>query len=281
MIKVITEEMVEEYRKSLIDEEKSEATVNKYMHDLGVFLNYAGAEPVDKEMMIAYKDFLLKSYLVSSINSMLAGVNGFLKFCGWYDCVVKTIKTQKRNFRREDRELSRKEYERLLAAAKAGEKMRLWHILQTICSTGIRISELRFITVEAVRAGYADVNMKGKNRRIILPRKLIQLLKAYIRKNGIKKGSIFVTRGGKPVDRSNIYHEIQKLCEMAGVASSKGFPHNLRHLFACIYYEQEKNLANLADVLGHSNLNTTRIYVQCGWKKQVQILDEMDLVVAA
>ncbi|MCC8128260.1 MAG: tyrosine-type recombinase/integrase [Clostridiales bacterium] len=280
MIRVITEQMVEEYRKSLVNEEKSEATVNKYMHDVGVFLSYAGAEPVDKEMMIAYKDFLLKSYQVSSINSMLAGVNGFLKFFGWYDCVVKTIKSQKGHFRREDRELSREEYEKLLVAAKGEGKMRLWHILQVLCSTGIRVSELRFITVEAVKAGYADVNLKGKNRRIILPRKLIRLLKVYIREKGMKKGSVFVTRGGNPVDRSNLYHEIQKLCERAGVARSKGFPHNFRHLFACIYYEQEKNLANLADVLGHSNLNTTRIYVQCGWKKQVRILDDMDLVAA-
>ncbi|MCD8221680.1 MAG: tyrosine-type recombinase/integrase [Clostridiales bacterium] len=277
---VITEEMVRDYRQSLIDEEKSEATVQKYLHDLKIFLNFAGGKPVNKELMIRYKDFLLKKYLVTSINSMLAGVNGFLKFSGWYDCVVKTIKSQKGLFRKEERELSREEYDQLLAAAKAAGKTRLWHILQTICSTGIRVSELQFITVEAVRTGYADINLKGKNQRIILPQKLIALLNDYARKNGILKGSIFITRGGKPVDRSNLYHEIQKLCEMAGVARSKGFPHNFRHLFACIYYEQEKNLANLADILGHSNLNTTRIYVRCGWKKQVRILDEMDLVAA-
>ncbi|MCD8222919.1 MAG: tyrosine-type recombinase/integrase [Clostridiales bacterium] len=280
MGRVITEQMIEDYRQSMIDEEKSMATVQKYLHDLKVFQNYAGEEPVDKETMIRYKEFLRKSYLVTSINSMLAGVNGFLKFIGWYDCVVKTIKLQKGLFRKEDRELSREEYEKLLAVAKTAGKVRLWHILQVLGSTGIRVSELCFITVEAVRAGYADINMKGKNRRIVLPRKLIALLTTYIRENGIQKGSVFVTRGGKPIDRSNLHHEIRNLCEMAGVARSKGFPHNFRHLFACIYYEQEKNLANLADVLGHSNLNTTRIYVRCGWKKQVQILDEMDLVAA-
>ncbi|MCD8222674.1 MAG: tyrosine-type recombinase/integrase [Clostridiales bacterium] len=275
---VITEQMIEDYRQSLIKEEKSVATVQKYLHDLGVFRDFAGEKPIDKETMIRYKEYLLRNYLTSSINSMLAGVNGFLKFFGWYDCVVKTIKSQKGLFRREDRELSREEYKKLLAVAKAAGKMRLWHILQTICSTGIRVSELRFITVEAVKAGYADVHLKGKNRRIILPQKLIALLKEYIRENGIIKRSVFVTRGGRPVDRSNLYHEIQKLCKIADIAGSKGFPHNFRHLFACIYYEQEKNLANLADVLGHSNMNTTRIYVRSGWKKQVQILDEMDLV---
>ncbi|MCD8222878.1 MAG: tyrosine-type recombinase/integrase [Clostridiales bacterium] len=280
MKRIITGQMMMEYRQSLIDEEKSASTVQKYMHDLRVFVSFTGGEPVDKELMIRYKEFLLKNYLVTSINSMLAGVNGFLKYFGWYDCVVKTIKSQKGLFRKEDRELGREEYGKLLAAAKAAGKTRLWHILQTICSTGIRVSELRFITVEAVRAGYADVNLKGKSRRIIFPQKLIRLLKTYIGEKGILKGSVFITRGGKPVDRSNLYHEIQRLCKMAGVARSKGFPHNFRHLFACVYYEQEKNLANLADVLGHSNLNTTRIYVRSGWKKQVQILDEMELVVA-
>ncbi|MCD8222712.1 MAG: tyrosine-type recombinase/integrase [Clostridiales bacterium] len=278
---MITKQMVEDYRCHLIEEEKSTATLQKYLHDLEVFRSFVRGKGINKETMIRYKEFLSKNYLVTSINSMLAGVNGFFKFFGWYDCVVKTIKSQKGLFRGEDRELSREEYGKLLDAAKTAGKMRLWHILQAICSTGIRVSELRFITVESVRAGYADVNMKGKNRRIILPQKLITLLKTYIGENRISKGSVFVTRGGKPVDRSNLYHEIRKLCEMAGVARSKGFPHNLRHLFACIYYEQEKNLANLADVLGHSNLNTTRLYVRCGWKKQVRILDEMALVVAA
>ncbi|MCC8128057.1 MAG: tyrosine-type recombinase/integrase [Clostridiales bacterium] len=276
----ITEQKVQAFKQSLIDGEKSEATVKKYMHDLGVFQNFAGHRRVNKELTIRYKGFLEKCYMVSSVNSMLAGVNGFFKYMGWYDCVVKTIKSQEGLFRREDRELSREEYQRLLDAAKAAGKPRLWHILQVLCSTGIRVSELRFITVEAVLAGYADVILKGKNRRIVLPQKLAALLKEYIRKYHVVKGSVFVTRGGNPIDRCNLYHEIKKLCNVAGVASSKGFPHNFRHLFACIYYEQEKNLANLADVLGHSNINTTRIYVRCGWKKQIRILDAMDLVAA-
>jgi len=209
--------------------------------------------------LICWKEHLIEEYAVSSVNTILAALNGFLKFLCWNDLIVKALKIQKSLFCDEKQVLTRKEYESLARAAEGKGNRRLSLIIQTICATGIRVSELQFITVEAVRMGRAEVSNKGKHRTILLPAKLRRLLSLYIKENQKKKGPVFVTKGGKPVNRSNIWRDIKELCKSAGVDPDKVFPHNLRHLFARTYYGIEKDLSRLADILGHSNVNTTRI----------------------
>lgn len=223
-----------------------------------------------------YKQSLTERYAPVSVNSMLAAVNRFLKWLGRGDCTVKSLKIQPRSFR--ERELTREEYYRLLRAAKEAGKERLWLLLQTVGTTGIRISELRFITVEAVGQGSARVRLKGKNRRVLLPGKLCGLLRRYAKGQGIRTGSIFITHTGRPLDRSNILHEMKALCPLAQVEPEKVFPHNLRHLFACLYYNQTKDLCHLADVLGHSNINTTRLYTTLSTTQHLRQLEHLRLL---
>lgn len=275
----VSKKQMEIFRMRLLEDEKSTATIDKYMKDVRRFLAYAEGEgSVDKELVMAYKESLLGRYVPASINSMLAALNCFFKKMGWYDCVVKLIKIQKDSFRAQERELSKAEYYRLLKAAKAAKKERLYLVMETICSTGIRVSELQFITVEALGKGQANVSLKGKTRTVLLPSALTKKLKKYVRKRKIQKGSIFITRSGKPMDRSNICHEMKALCEEAQVAESKVFPHNLRHLFACTYYKVQKDLSRLADILGHSNVNTTRIYTLVSGKTQMKRIESLGLV---
>lgn len=275
----VNKKQMEIFRMRLLEDEKSTATIDKYMKDVRRFLAYAeGKGSVDKELVMAYKESLLGRYVPASINSMLAALNCFFKKMGWYDCVVKLIKIQKDSFRAQERELSKAEYYRLLKAAKAAKKERLYLVMETICSTGIRVSELQFITVEALGKGQANVSLKGKTRTVLLPSALTKKLKKYVRKRKIQKGSIFITRSGKPMDRSNICHEMKALCEEAQVAESKVFPHNLRHLFACTYYKVQKDLSRLADILGHSNVNTTRIYTLVSGKTQMKRIESLGLV---
>jgi len=246
------------YKSYLMEEEKSELTIEKYLRDVRAFLRWAAGREINKPLVKAYKEELKTSYAVASINSMLASVNSYLLYIGRGDCRVKCIKQQRRLFCVEEKELTRQEYQRLLSASQ--HKPQLCLLMQTICATGIRVSEHRFITVEAARAGIAEVSCKGKLRTVLLPRKLCKELLKYAKGRGIRSGSIFITRQGKPLDRSRIWAEMKKLCRDANVPAEKVFPHNLRHLFARTYYALEKDIVRLADILGHANINTTRIY---------------------
>ncbi len=270
--------LLTQFERQLRVEERSSATVAKYMHDARDFLEYIGKEDLDKEQVIHYKEQLLKRYKVSSVNFMLAAVNCFLRFSGHPDCVVKLYKMQREAFREEDRELSKEEYRRLLCAAQNGKKQRLFLLLQTITSTGIRVSELRFITVESLALRRARVSLKGKSRLVILPHRLCRELSDYARKQGIQAGSIFVTHTRKPLDRSNILHERKALAKKARVKAEKIFPHNLRHFFALTYYKVEHNVCHLADLLGHANINTTRIYTLTSCKEQEQQINNLGLL---
>lgn len=268
-----------QFKTSLIEDEKSIATIRKYTKDVEAFFDFVGENAVTKEVVIRYKQHLKEKYKPSSVNSMLAAVNKFLKEMGWYDCAVKTLKVQRQAFRSRERELTKEEYFRLLKAAKDRKNMRLYLLMQTICSTGIRVSELQYITVQAVATQQATVSLKGKTRIVLIPSALCRELKNYAKENGIQSGSIFITKNGIPLDRSNILHGMKALCETAGVDRCKVFPHNLRHLFACLFYKVEKDLSRLADLLGHSNVNTTRIYTCVIGEEQARQIEKLGLVV--
>ena len=272
--------MLERFGQELKEAEKSRATIDKYLRDAARFIGFVGeGKIVTKDIVIAYKEYLAENYAVTSANSMLAAVNSFLRVIRCEDCAVKFFKVQSTAFRAKERELTREEYIRLVEAAKKKGKKCLSLIMQTICATGIRISELRFITVEALHVRKATVSLKGKTRTVILPVELCIELKRYIREKKITSGSIFVTRTGKPIDRSNILHGMKALCEAAKVLKSKVSPHNLRHLFALTYYKVERDICHLADLLGHSNINTTRIYTMVSCEEQEQQIDCLGLFI--
>lgn len=241
-------------------EEKSGATVEKYVRDVGAFLLWAGKRELTRELVLEYKERLKDELAVSSVNSVISSLNCYFEFTGCAELKLKSVRVQKQIFARRERELTRTEYDKLLTAAKRRCDKRLYLLLQTICSTGIRVSELRYITVAAIARGQATIELKGKSRVILLPRELCKLLKRYVDEKKIKSGSIFVSKRGKALDRSNIWKMMKSLCADAGVAKSKVFPHNLRHLFARTYYAIERDIARLADILGHSSIETTRIY---------------------
>lgn len=245
------------FESHLITEEKSTATREKYLRDVRAFLVFGADRPLTKELVLQYKEQLVEQYAPASVNSMLASISSFLSFIDRTDCRVKQLKIQRQIFAREDRELTKTEYRRLVTAAK-GSRISL--MIQTICGTGIRVSELACITAEAVHTGKAVVSCKNKTRVIFIPAPVQKLLLAYMKKSGITAGPVFITRSGKPLDRSNIWKEMKSLCEKAGVSAKKVFPHNLRHLFARTFYSIEKDVVRLADLLGHSSLSTTRIY---------------------
>lgn len=270
-------EQINKFEKYLIHEEKSTVTVEKYLRDIRAFFVFSEGRNVTKELVMEYKESLdEKGYAVRSINSMLTSVNAFFKFCGWTDCRVKGIKTQRQIYTLEEKELTKSEYLRLLDAAK--NKPRLLLLLQTICATGIRVSEVAYFTVEAVKQGEIMVSCKGKNRVIMLPKKLKKMLLKYAKKNEITNGVIFRTKTGKPLNRSNIWAEMKKLCERAGVKKSKVFPHNLRKLFARTFYKKEKDIAKLADILGHSSINTTRIYIMSTGVEHRRTIEQLGLL---
>lgn len=275
----LNEAMIDEFRLRLEEEEKSSATIDKYIRDVRTFFVYAGVtESINKTTMIAYKEYLITKYAAASVNSMLTSVNIFLKEMNWHDCVVKILKIQQEAFRAKERDLTKEEYYRLVRAAEKKGNIRLSLIMQTIGSTGIRISELKYITVAAINMGYASVCSKGKRRTVLLPEALCQKLKHYVREKKIQRGSIFVTRTGKNVDRSNVCHEMKALGREAGVMKKKIFPHNLRHLFALTYYRAKKDISHLADLLGHSNINTTRIYTLVSGEEQAKQIEFLGLV---
>ena len=262
---VLTESLIRKYLTYLQEQERSPHTISKYAHDIGALLTHLDGAPITKVALIDWKEQLTGTLAPASVNSMLVAVNGFFQFCGWQNLKIKLLKIQKSVFIDEEKELSRAEYERLVYAAKQQENERLALVLQTICATGIRVSELKFITAEAVNTGRAEISNKGKRRIVFLPRKLRKLLTAYLRKEGKSSGIVFTTRNGKPLDRSNIWRDMKALCQSADVDPEKVFPHNLRHLFARTFYSVDHDLSRLADILGHSNIATTRIYTaECG-----------------
>ena len=276
--KFLTSALIDSYREQLVRDEKSTATIEKYLRDVRAFFALIGERALTKEEVITYKQFLIeKQYSVKSINSMLVSVNSLLAFLGWSDCRVKSIRQQRQIYCTEEKELTKSEYLRLLEAAKKKPQLRL--VMETICGTGIRVSELRYFTVEAVRRGEIVVNCKAKTRTILLPGKLRKLLLDYAKKNQIVSGSIFVTRNGNPLNRSNIWSDMKKLCETANVKASKVFPHNLRKLFARTFYGIEKDIAKLADILGHSSIDTTRIYIISTGTEHRREIERLGLVI--
>lgn len=276
--KYLTEKIHEDFRKHLIYEERSMATIEKYMRDIKSFAAYAGSAEITKETVIRYKKYLENNYAVRSVNSMLAAINCMFSFLGWQELKVKAVKLQQQIYCPEEKELTRAEYTRLCNAAKRVHNERLNLILQTICGTGIRVSELQYITVEAVKQSEATVSCKAKTRSVFIVKELKKKLLRYAGEQGIKSGMIFVTRTGKPLSRTNIWREMKALCEEADVNPEKVFPHNLRHLFARVFYGIEKDIAKLADILGHSSINTTRIYIISTGTEHRERMERMRLV---
>lgn len=274
----ITDKRIEKYREHLINEEKSDSTLEKYLRDICAFRSWLCEREVDKQTVLEYKAYLIENYKPASVNSVISSLNGFFVYSEWYDCKVKSLKIQKQLFASKEKELTKAEYENLLDAAKSKNNERLYLLIQTICSTGIRVSELRFVTVTAVHSGVANINCKGKLRRVFLPKALCKALMQYIRVQKITSGPVFVSRTGKPLDRSNIWAEMKKLCESAGVSGDKVFPHNLRHLFARTYYSTQKDIVRLADILGHSSVNTTRLYTMENGEIHMKQLEKLGLL---
>lgn len=274
----LTRDQIISFDHHLIREEKSAATVEKYLRDIRAFIIFTGNKSVTKELVMAYKDHLQEEgYAVSSINSMLAAVNSLLDHLGWTDCRVKALRQQRQVYCPQEKELSKAEYLRLLRASESRPKLRL--VMETICATGIRVSELQYFTVEAVQTGEVTVNCKGKRRIILIPGKLRRLLLSYAKKEKIRGGVIFVSRNGNPLNRSSIWEQMKKLCVLAGVDSAKVFPHNLRKLFARTFYNIEKDIAKLADILGHSSIDTTRIYIMTTGIEHRKKIERLGLVV--
>lgn len=256
----ITENQINLYKNHLTSEEKSKVTIEKYVRDITSFSKWLVDGELSKIAVLEYKNQLIEKYAPATVNSVLASLNGFFEFNERYDLKVKNLKVQKQIFCQKDKELTKAEYERLLTAAKNKKNERLYLVMQTICSCGLRVSELSYITVDAIYSGRAQVKLKGKIRTILLTKELCAILKKYIKEQGITSGSVFITRKGKPLDRFSIWRAMKRLCKTAGVAQEKVFPHNLRHLFARTYYSLQKDIVRLADILGHSSINTTRIY---------------------
>ena len=277
--KTVTKEEIRQFSDALAEEERSAGTIEKYVRDVRRFAVWLDGEEVSRERTAAWRDGLLeRGYAPVTINSMVAAVNQFFAVLGWEDCKVKALKIQRKLFRDDRRELTREEYQRLLDAAHGLGRERLALLLETICATGIRVSEVKYITVEAAHAGRAEISLKGKLRTILLPGKLCRKLKKYARQQKTASGEIFLTRSGKSLSRRQIWAEMKRLCKAAGVAPSKVFPHNLRHLFARTFYKVCRDVVKLADVLGHSSIETTRIYLISTGSEHANILRKMHLV---
>lgn len=277
--RIIAINMLNNFQRKLQNDEKSENTIEKYLRDVKAFSEFVGTREINKAVVVEFKTSLVENYEITSANSMIAAVNAFLRFIGWVDCCIKQFKVQKKAFCSEEKELTKAEYIRLVNAAKEKGNERLNLIIQTICGTGIRVSELQFITVEAVRKGEAIVSCKNKTRTVFIVRELQKKLLNYIKDKGITTGSIFITKSGKPMSRCNIWREMKALCEQAGVSHDKVFPHNLRHLFARTFYGIEKDIAKLADILGHSSINTTRIYIITTGAEHKRKMENMRLII--
>lgn len=278
--RIITKEAIRQFREALLLDEKSPATVEKYVRDVSTLAAATDGEKLSREDVLRYKQMLAeKGYAARSINSMLAALNSFFSFLGWDDLKMKTVKTQRQIFCPEEKELTKEEYGRLVNTARRKGNQRLELILQTICSTGIRVSELQFITVEAARKNEATVSCKGKIRTVFLVKELCRKLLRYAAERRIRAGCIFLTRTGKPMSRTNIWREMKALCREANVKPDKVFPHNLRHLFARVFYGMERDIAKLADILGHSSMDTTRLYIISTGTEHRQRMERMRLII--
>lgn len=276
---VLDMKVLGKYRKYLYGEERSEATIEKYMRDIKHFYDFLPENKIiTKEQLVVYKQSLSDSYKVTSINSMLVSVNGLLSFMKLEGLKLKLHKVQRKVFSSVESELTKSEYKRLLEAAMNRKNKRLYMLIQTICGTGIRVSEHKYITVECLQEGQAMVNNKGKSRIIFINKKLRKLLQKYCKEENIVSGPIFITRNGKPMDRSNIWSAMKRLCKDADVDRKKVFPHNLRHLFALTYYGLFKDVVRLADILGHSSIETTRVYTITSGIECQKSLMKMNLV---
>lgn len=275
--RILTEKIINDFRGQLTCEEKSQITIEKYVQDVRMFFLFVGKKEISKELVLLYKEWLMNKYAARSVNSKLASLNSLFVYLGWVDCRVKSLKIQREIYVSEEKELTKNEYVRLLRATEQNTRLKL--VIETICGTGIRVSELKYFTVEGVKKGTVVVRCKSKTRNIILPNKLKRLLLQYAKKNRISKGAIFITKNGKPLDRSNIWSDMKKLCKKANVNPEKVFPHNLRKLFARTFYGIEKDIAKLADILGHSNIDTTRIYIISTGFEHRKKIEKLGLVV--
>lgn len=274
----ITMELILNYKRYLYEEERSVATIDKYIRDIQRFWTTLDGNQVTKESLISYKQSLMNKYQSTSINSMLISIHGFLDYIGLSQLKVKLLKVQRSLFVEKEKELTKAEYQRLLNAAKGNHNERMYMLLQTICATGIRVSEHQYMTVESLNKGKVSIQNKGKTREIFLPKGLRKILIQYCKRKNIESGAIFITRNGKTLNRSNIWADMKKLCQDARVSKEKVFPHNLRHLFAFTYYRLEKDLVRLADILGHSNIETTRIYTKTTGREYEKKLSRMNLI---
>lgn len=278
-MKEISETQLASYRHHLAIQEKAPATQKCYLRDVAAFAAWLGAKELTKDTVLAYKTYLCAHYATASVNSALCSLNSFFSFVNRADLRVKTLKLQKAVFATPDTELTQADYRALLAAASASGNDRLFLLLETLASSGIRVSEIPFITREAVAQGTAEIACKGKRRTILLPEALCTALAAYATRERIKSGPVFVTRSGRPLDRSNIWSEMKRLAARAGIPREKVFPHNFRHLFARTYYEKQRDIVRLADILGHGSINTTRIYTTESGETHRRQLEELGFVI--
>lgn len=271
--------ILKKFELHLKEEEKSQNTIAKYIRDIQRFKAFAENRTMNRQLVLDYKAYLKQKYAIISANSMLAALNSFLRFCGRAGWCVKQYKVQREAYCTEEKELTKEDYLSLINTADREGNHRLSLVIQTLCAAGIRVSELPYITVEALQRGEAAVSCKGKTRTVFIAPKLRKKLLAYAKKQGIREGMIFVTKGGKPLNRSNIWKSMKALCKKAGVNSKKVFPHNLRHLFARVFYGMEKDIVKLADILGHSNINTTRIYIISTGAEHKRRIERMRLII--
>lgn len=273
-------EDISKYRLYLMEMEKSTATIEKYLRDIRKFSSWLGSDrEVTKERVIEYKHALTEHYKASSVNSMLVALNMYFHYLGWEQCCVRGLKRQQQMFIGRRKELRQEEYLRLVETALQKGQEQIALVMETIASTGIRISELRYITVEAVQQGCANVNCKGKSRQVFIVKELRKKLSKYLQQKKIKSGPIFLSQKGNPLDRSNVWMKMKKIAEIAGVNTEKVFPHNLRHLFARAYYHKTKDIFYLADILGHASVNTTRIYTRTAGENHLRILEKLKFVI--
>ena len=274
----ITEETLAAFARQLGEEERSPATLEKYLREVRQFAAFLGGREVTRERAAAWREELSARQSPATVNGKLTALDRLLAFLGWEDCRVKHLRVQRQLFRDSARELSREEYARLVETARRLGRGRLSLLMETICATGIRVSEVRYITTEAVREGRTEIALKGKIRTILLPGKLCRKLEKYARQKKITSGELFLTRSGRPMSRKQIWAEMKGVCRAAGVAPSKVFPHNLRHLFARCFYRVSRDVAKLADVLGHSSIETTRIYLISTGAEHARTLDQLRLI---
>ncbi len=278
MKKEITESKIHNFEQTLRESEHSEATIEKYTAALRNLMYFLQGEEITKIRLIKFRDMLKMNHSAQTVNGAISAINGYLDMIGLSDCKLKLLKVQKQDFCLDAKEMTREEYNRLVNAARQQKRYRLLLLMETICATGIRVSEVKYITVEAAKSGKAEIAMKGKIRTILLPHKLCKKLLVYAKRQGVFSGEIFLTRNGTSLSRKQIWAEMKAICEEAKVEPGKVFPHNLRHLFARCFYQSSKDIVKLSNVLGHSSVETTRIYLKTTEQEHLQTLDRLRLV---